>query len=327
MEEIFPNYCQEIFLKDASGNIFYTGYGKCDTFWKHHSQKECQSDEKVWKNEKVLESVKKCWSSNGVFAYVKDNTLYVTGWDGKQSVQCWERSEQVKTFMQGKGNQIKEVVVSEAEKGTDYCMFVLLQDGSVWGMGKNKHKMLGNQKADYVEDFVQIIPKNVTKIDVCEDRVVILKKDKSLWIWGREMEKGTGKCIAKPTKITGGVKEFTINGSKDYCHMLILKTNHTAYGLGGKSNVKVFSEKNVKLWYEKPIKLMKNIKHVYSGGAMDIGGGANTYLLTRKNELYWSGKVSCYRPFYQWANGKRWGLRLRRTPMKWSVAFQKKIGA
>ena len=27
-------------------------------------------------------------------------------------------------------------------------------------MGKNKHKMLGNQKADYVEDFVQIIPKN-----------------------------------------------------------------------------------------------------------------------------------------------------------------------
>ena len=54
VEEIFPNYCQEIFLKDASGNIFYTGYGKCDTFWKHHSQKECQSDEKVWKNEKVL---------------------------------------------------------------------------------------------------------------------------------------------------------------------------------------------------------------------------------------------------------------------------------
>ena len=325
-EKLFPNYCQEIFLKDASGNVFYTGYGKCDTFWKHHSQKECRADEKVWKNEKVLEGVKKCWSSNGVFAYVKDNALYMTGWDGKQSMQCWERSEQVKTFMQGKGNQIKEVVVSEAEKGTDYCMFALLKDGSVWGMGKNKHKMLLKPKTDYVENFVQIIPGNVERIGVCEDRVAILKKDKSLWIWGREMEKGTGKCSAKPTKITGSVKEFTINGSKDYCHMLILKADHTAYGLGGKNYVKVFSEKNAKLWYTKPVKLMKNIKHVYSGGAIDAGGGANTYLLTRKNKLYWSGKVSCYRPFYQWANGKTWTLRLKHTPMKWSAAFEKKIG-
>lgn len=325
--EIFSNYCRQIFLKNKKGEIFYTGYGKCDTFWKHLSEKECRADEKVWKNEKVLEGVKKCWSSNGMFAYIKDNALHVTGWDGKKSVQCWERTEQVQTFLKGKGNQIKEVIVSESEGATDYCMFVLMKDGSVWGMGKNKHKMLGNRKEKYVEDFVKIISKNVAKIGACEDRVVIVKNDKSLWIWGRNMNSGTGKCSAKPTKLADNVKEFAIAGSGGYCHMLILKTNHMAYGLGGKGYVKVFSEKDAKGWYAKPVRLMKNVKHVYISGSIDIGGGANSFLLTRKNELYWTGKAACYRPFYQWAKGEKWTLKLNRIPMNWSEAFAKRIGA
>lgn len=41
-----------------------------------------------------------------------------------------------------------------------------------------------------------------------------------------------GTCSAKPYKVAGCVKEFTINGSGKYCHMLILKTKGKAYLLG-----------------------------------------------------------------------------------------------
>lgn len=328
-KEIFSMGSRKLLIRNEQGELYYTGYGKCDAFWKHNTKEDCNSDNKVWKKVKVLDGVKKCWSSQNIFAYVKDNSLHIINYNVKEGkmVECWERKEQDKTYLQGAGEQVEAVIVSESEVITDSCIFARMKDGSVWAMGKNKYKMFGDKKEKYVEDFEKIISKDVIKVGVCEDRVAILKKDKSLWMWGREMKKGTGKCVAKPYKVTDNVKEFTINGSADYCHMLILKTNGIAYGLGGKGYVKVFAGEKTKRWYAKPVKIMEKVKHIYSSGTIYTGGGANTFLLTRKKELYWMGKISCYRPFYQWAEGKAWNLKLKRVPMNWTLAFKKMIGA
>lgn len=328
-KEVFSMGSRKLLIRNERGELYYTGYGKCDVFWKHNTKEDCNSDKKLWKKVKVLDGVRKCWSSQSIFAYVKDNALHIVGYnveaEGKLA-ECWERNEQEKICFQGAGEKVEEVIVSESEVFTDSCIFVRMKDGSVWAMGKNKHKMFGDQKKEYVNDFEKIISKDVIRMGVCEDRVAVLKKDQSLWMWGRDMKKSNGKCLAKPYKVADAVKEFTINGSGNYCHMLILKTNGTAYGLGGKRYVKVFTGKKAK-WYTKPVKIMDQVKHIYSGGTIYTGGGANTFLLTKKKELYWMGKISCYRPFYQWAEGTKWKLKLKRVPMDWTSAFQKRIGA
>lgn len=290
-KEIFSMGSRKFLIRNRQGELYYTGYGKCDAFWKHDTKEDCNSDDKVWKRVKVLDGVKKCWCSQGIFSYVRDDALHIVNYnveDGGKIAACWERKEQDKIYLQGAGEQVEEVIAAESEVVTDFCIFVRMKDGSVWAMGKNKHKMLGDKKEKYVGDFEKIISKDVIKIGVCEDRVAMLKKDQSLWMWGREMKKGTGTCSAKPYKVADHIKEFTINGSGKYCHMLMLKTNGTVYGLGGKGHVKIFSGKKAKGWYARPVKVMEKVKHIYSGGTIYTGGGANTFLLTRKNELYWT---------------------------------------
>lgn len=177
-----------------------------------------------------------------------------------------------------------------------------MKDGSVWGMGSNRCKMISNKKKSSEEyDFVKIISGGVEKIGAGGDRVAMLKNDKTLWMWGRDMKTGKKKYSFKLTKVADGVKEFSI-GAKGW-YMLILKTNHIAYGLGSGDWSHVFTKKNTNEWYARPIKLMENVKHVYTSGE-----GAKTLILTRNNKLYWTGEALFNWNYYEWMEGKDWKL-------------------
>lgn len=307
-EDIYSPVDMECYLKNKKGEIFYSGYGTCYSVWKHSSAEVCKKEEeRVVKNEKILSGVKKCWSGSGMFAYIQKNSLKITGFgkDVVHDLDCDERRP-VETYFKGKGNQIKEVVCTGRsflfDDSYPWCIFVLMKNGSVWGMGSNKCKMISNKKKSSGEyAFVKIISGGVESIGAGGERVAILKKDKTLWMWGRDMKTGKKKYSFQPTKVADGVKEFSI-GERGF-YMLILKTNHTAYGLGSGDWSHVFTQNNTKGWYAKPVKLMENVKHVYTSGEY-----AKSLILTRNNELYWTGVAHYNWNYYEWMEGKKWKL-------------------
>lgn len=103
-------------------------------------------------------------------------------------------------------------------------------------------------------------------------------------------------------KVADGVKDISIAEQGEY--MLLLKTNHAAYGMGRGNRGYVFTKKHTKKWYAKPIKLMENVKKVYTSGVY----GAASLILTRNNELYWTGEASFNWLWYEWMDGKKWRL-------------------
>ncbi len=309
-EQIFSPSHAECYLKNKKGEVFYTAYGTCYSVWEHHSREECKKEyEKLVKDKKVLSGVKRCWSGSGMFAYIQNNSLKITG-HGKeedQDIECYERWEPAESYFEGKGNRIKEVVCTGMSylygQEETWCIFVLMKDGSVWGMGNNKCKMLSNKRKTYREDFdfVKIISGGVDRIEAGGNCVAMIKKDKTLWTWGRDMRTTKLKYSFKPIKVADGVEEVSIGARGEY--MLILKTNHTAYGLGGGYLNHVFTKNNTKKWYAEPVRLMGNVKHVYAAGEYGM-----TLLLTRNNELYWTGKAPYNWLYYEWLEGKKWKL-------------------
>lgn len=318
-------YRTSLVSKDAVE--FYPAYEN-GLIWKN-SKGEYFETNRVVKNERVpaLDGVEKCWCGDqGMFACIKDNSLKLSRFVPTGPT---EYTEENKTYFEGKGDQIKEVVVSTgASIYSANCIFVLMKDGSVWGMGNNRYKMLGKEGS--AEQFDKIIAKDVEHIQAGTDRVAMLKKDKTLWVWGRTMQKAMGKCSEKPVKVANNVKEFSLSGGREDCYLLMLKTNHTAYGLGGAESTKIFTKSYPRKWYAKPVQLMKNVKHVYASACTE-----RTMLLTGKNELYWTGRVwnnSLDSSYAVWADGKKWDMPKYYTSQNlfnkfnWNDKFWKEIG-
>lgn len=284
----------------------------CHLVWRNSKGKYFETRVTNSMNGKILEAVKnkrihaldgveKCWCGDQeMFACIKDNSLKL-----RRFVPTGpsEETEEIRTYFEGKGDQIKQVVASTGDDmDTARCIFVLMKDGSVWGMGNNRYKMLGKEGS--AEQFNKIIEKDVKQIQAGTDRVAMLKKDKSLWVWGKTMQKANGRCSEKPVKVADNVKEFSLAGEgRGDCRLLMLKTDHTAYGLGGAEYEKIFTKSHPKKWYVKPVRLMKNVKHVYANSYV-----ARTMLLTRKNELYWTGHVLEHPLYAVWAGGKKWDM-------------------
>lgn len=293
------------YFKNKAGDVFYSGYSKCYSVWKHRSEAECRKTYgTVVKHQKILSNVKKCWSGAGMFAYVQDNSLKII-WSWRVTehhVDCYERKQTADTYFKGQGDNIREVVCTGVDSKL-WCIFVLMNDGSVWGKGNNR-KMLNSESQDFSEEFVKIIPGGVKKIRACEDRVAVIKDDKTLWMWGKGMKTENEPYLLKPVKVADGVKDISIGREGEYMYMLVLKTNHAAYGMGRGDCDNVFTKNHTKKWYAKPVKLMENVKKVYTFGA---DGGASL-ILTRNNELYWMGETSFNWLWYQWMDGEKWRL-------------------
>lgn len=327
-EYIYSDSDGSCYFKNREGDVFYSGYSRCFSLWNHYSgeererlDEECSKTEgKVVKHQKILSNVKKCWSGAGMFAYVQDNSLKITGcWTVEADVDCYERKRTAEIYFQGQGDSIREVVCtgrSFLSWSAPWCVFVLMKDGSVWGMGNNQCKMLDSEDQDFSDKFVKIMSGGVKKIRAGGERVAVIKDDNSLWMWGRGLESQDAPCSFTPVKVADGVKDVSIGMRGAY--MLLLKTNHAAYGVGEGDWNYVFTKKHTKKWYAKPVKLMENVKKVYT-----FGEGRGSLVLTRNNELYWTGNASFNWSWYEWMDGKKW--RLPRLERKNLVKNRRKI--
>lgn len=292
---------------DAQNRVLFTGLSTCDYWAKHTSKKQCKKAHRWWKHpyvDKVMETdVANTWSGTNMFAYCKDNDnkLYITGpiiaaLTGHTDDEYCYKYDTVKTYFEGSADQIKQVVCC-ADFAQRSCIFVLMNDGSVWGIGANKHKLISNSKKKKYSSFVKIIDGGVTQIAAGEEQVAVVKEDNTLWIWGRDMKKSKRKYkySATPKKIADNVSEVAVSTYHifdTYPIVVYLKKDGSAYGMGyncaGKEDGDaVFTDKYKTGWNRKPVLLMKNVKHVYAVSQA-------TLMLTNEKELYWTGEQEGY---------------------------------
>lgn len=280
-------------LVDKNNRVLFTGILTCDYFVHHTSKKQC---DKAWRPDKpyfnkvVERNVGKTWGNNEMFAYVKNNNLYITGevisgmfWDD----ECYGHNS-VQTYFKGRGRQIKQVVCG------DNNIFVLMKDGSVWGIGDNDTKLISQSKQKKYKEFTKIIDSGVKQITASWENVAVIKKDQTLWIWGRSLHSSQKGYSTTPKKIADNVVEASLSNARGgslHSMLVYLKEDHQAYGMGYNQD-KAFGSQYKNGWQNKPVLLMKNVKHVYAVQNA-------TLLLNRKHELYWSGNQ-------QWYGGYDW---------------------
>lgn len=289
---------------DAQNRVLFTGISTCDYWAKHTSKKQCKKDyrpEHPYINKVMETDVENTWSGNDMFAYCKDNRLYITGpiiaaLTGHTDDEYCYKYDTVKTYFEGSADQIKQVVCC-ADFAERSSIFVLMNDGSVWGIGANKHKLISNSKKKKYSSFVKIIDGGVTQIAAGEEQVAVVKEDNTLWIWGRDMKKSKRKYkySATPKKIEDNVSEVAVSTYHvfdTYPIVVYLKKDGSAYGMGYNYSDKgvgdaVFTDKYKTGWNRKPVLLMKNVKHVYAVSQA-------TLMLTNEKELYWTGEQEGY---------------------------------
>ena len=286
---------------DKKNQLLLTGKDICRLFANHTTQKECEKSFGKYRNQIVEKNIYggKCWCDSDMFAYVKNNKLYLTGSAAASpdDYECY-KSETVKIFFEGKGNKIKEVVCGECDGYGNSNIFVLMKDGSVWGMGGNKYKTLSNSKQKYYYDFIKIIPKGVNKIAANTKNVAMIKKNGSLYVWGKTLKSRKNTFSFVPKRIAKNVKEVSISDEEfeGGTILVYLKKNKVAYGLGTNKDY-ALTDQYKKGWNSKPVMLRKKIKHVYAAPRATI-------LLNNKGELYWTGTQDYYGQ-YDWVNRKR----------------------
>lgn len=305
-KRFFPSL-EGYFYVNSKNHLIMTdsGLNQCHFQENHTSPRDCLYSCRRREKEKILSGInaKKCWASQGMVAYVKNNSLYVIGSPTEEGKKCYEyeKKRQGRRFFQGKGNQIKSVVgcCLVFDKSTDSVearsIFVLMKDGSLWGMGSNRTKLIANSKKNFYGQFVEVIPSGVKQISVGNTNIAMVKKNGDLYLWGAKEKSlkyhfgylylNKMKFYSGPKKIASGVKEVSVSvlsEDADYFNILYLKKDGTAYGRG-KNVGCVFTRNYKKGWHIKPVKLMENVKHVYASPTMSL-------LLKKNGNLYWTGK-------------------------------------
>ncbi len=96
----------------------------------------------------------------------------------------WENDRKIRKYFKGEADKIKKVVAGNYQY-TPYNVFVLMEDGSVWGVGHNQYHMISNDSKKKYTGFQKIISDGVKDISASAGNVAVLKSDQSLWIWGR----------------------------------------------------------------------------------------------------------------------------------------------
>lgn len=85
--------------------------------------------------------------------------------------------------------------------------FYITKDGSLWGFGKNDQDLLGAGRGDYLSEPVKLLG-DVKSVAVNRYAVMAVKKDESLWYWGRpaELKKST-----EPVKLMDHVAMVSVD--------------------------------------------------------------------------------------------------------------------
>ena len=292
-KDVFPSI-ERMFVLNNKNRLLFTGKDLCELMFHHKSAQECKKSSFQHKDVLVKKNITKGWSDNEMFAFISKNSLVITGGVlAKENKECYQNNTELNYF-KGKGNSIKKVVCGECDGFTPGNIFVLMNNGSVWGMGSNRHKLISNSKKKYYNSFIKIVKSGVKDIAANTNNVAIIKKNNELWIWGKRIKQTKKKDTFIPYRVAKHVKEISMVDSLAVSKksvIIFLKKNNVAYGLGQNSNY-VLTNHYKKKWYSKPLRLQGGIKHIYTANGM-------TFLLNRQNELYWTGTQNYY-PSFDW---------------------------
>ncbi|MBN2797464.1 MAG: S-layer homology domain-containing protein [Clostridia bacterium] len=102
--------------------------------------------------------------------------------------------------------------------------FYITDDGKLWGYGSTDEDLILNATSDYVDEPVLQMT-DVKSVAVNRYAVVVIKRDNSLWYWGRlpEFDK-----VVTPTKIMDDVAYAAIDGGNNQS-LMVLKVDGTLY--------------------------------------------------------------------------------------------------
>ncbi len=96
----------QVFTLDKKGRLYFSGDDSCFLTFQHKTGKDCSHNKKC--REKLVDkNIKKCWSDKGMFSYVKDNRLYITGMVINQGRKC-KIMRRARVFSRGKGTRLKK---------------------------------------------------------------------------------------------------------------------------------------------------------------------------------------------------------------------------
>ena len=212
-----------------------------------------------------------------------DGTLWGTGHNGNGQLGLGDTTNRT-TFTQVTTNadNIKSVYC-----GNDYT-FILENDGTSWGCGKNDYGQLGLGDTNHRTTFTQVTTNanDIKEIYCGYDYTLILKNDGTLWSCGRNTDGqlGLGDTNSRTifTQITTNaddVKEIYCGGD----HTFILKNDGTLWscgnnqfgqlGLGDTTNRTIFTQVTTNA---------DDIKQVYCGSAY-------TFILKNDGTLWGCG--------------------------------------
>lgn len=273
----YPADTTELFLTKGGKELLFTG--KANSFCpsgKKSSKDCCESH--------ALKNVSVCWSDEGMLACIKDGALRI--YEDEYEEDEEERKDRTKKFFEGKTDRIRKVV-SCVDYWHGISFFVLMKDGTVWGMGGNRCHIISDDDKKYYSDFVKLEVKNVKDICAAGKNVGVLKKDGSLWVWGKKQtgkDAGKKEFTAKPWRIEKGVQSFSMAPNGPYNCTLLFVKNSKAYGWGAASRYALPKNSKNNGYHDRPVYLKSNIKRVYTASNM-------TLLLDNAGNLYWQGTV------------------------------------
>jgi len=175
----------------------------------------------------TLNDVKYIASREGSSLIIKnDGTVWAWGNNDKSKIGGNEPYIDTPTMISG----FNDVVSVDIE---GFNSAIVKSDGSLWMCGLNQFgQLLNDSITDKAETYVKIDQiDNVEKVELGFGFVVVLKKDGTIWSWGRNFEgqlcDGTVTPRSTPTKIKGTDTIIDIAVGKD--HSYLLKSDGTVW--------------------------------------------------------------------------------------------------
>lgn len=260
-----------LFLTKGENELLFTGDIPFKPFAKKKVGEYCE--------EYVSKDVGGCWHDEGMLACIRGSALRI--YDDEETKRTYYK----KKFFEGKANRICKVVSCVDHSWHQKSFFVLMKDGTVWGMGDNSYHTISDSDKKYYSEFVKLGVKNVRDICAAGRNVGVIKKDGSLWVWGQKRSGKNGrkkKFTVTPWCISKGVQSFSMSPSGVYNSILLFVKQNKAYGWGSARRF-ALPQKAKDNWHnDRPVLLKSNIKQVYAAANM-------TLLLDNDGNLYWRG--------------------------------------
>ena len=158
-------------------------------------------------------------------------------------------------------------------------LFVVKQNGSLWGWGDNLRGHIGNgTSGNSYDQPQQVVNSGVSQVEVGAEHTVFLKQNGSLWAMGANNTGGQNRKLgtnspnvfeALPQQVvSSGVVDFSVGSF----HTLFVKTDGSAWGFGSNNNNRLGPGNNPST----PVKIIET-------GVAKVSAGAYHSLVLMKN--------------------------------------------